>query len=149
MQKPWPWQEDKEKWFKLFWKSVYITTFNIFVFNPVNLFIATKINFKVDMNIDTAPSLNWMLPQFVIMMLVEDFMFFTFHRLLHHPLFYKYHKIHHEFTTTVAIAGLHFHILEFFFVQSFFLNQHGNCFVLWPTAYQYYCKLVYFENMGC
>lgn len=52
------------------------------------------------------------------MMIIEDFIFFSFHILLHQPYFYKFHKIHHEYTTSVAVAGLHFHVVEFFFIQS-------------------------------
>lgn len=63
------------------------------------------------------------------MMVIEDFIFFTLHRLLHTPALYKYHKVHHEFNNTVSIAGLHFHVVEFFLIQSlsFLINMRLAC----------------------
>lgn len=65
--------------------------------------------FNTVMDMDKTPTILWVLPQIYIMMLVEDFFFFTSHLLLHQPLLYKFHKFHHEYKTTVSIAGLHFH----------------------------------------
>lgn len=62
--------------------------------------------------------IQWILLQFFIMILIEDFVFFTTHYALHKPSLYKYHKIHHEYTTSISLAGLHFHYIEFFFTQS-------------------------------
>lgn len=82
------------------------------------------------MDPNLAPFLTGLLPQILLMMLIEDFIFFTFHRLLHTPTLYKYHKVHHEFNTTVSIAGLHFHVVEFFLIQSvsFLINMRLVCF---------------------
>ncbi len=33
--------------------------------------------------------------------------------------YYSFHKIHHEYTTSISPAGLHFHPIEFLFTQSF------------------------------
>ena len=52
------------------------------------------------------------------MTLIEDFTFFTFHYLMHQPILYPFHKVHHEYSTTVSIAGLHFHVIEFLLIQS-------------------------------
>jgi sterol desaturase/sphingolipid hydroxylase (fatty acid hydroxylase superfamily) len=45
------------------------------------------------------------------MLIFEDIIFFSSHWLLHQPFLYKFHKVHHEYTTTVSIAGLHSHFI--------------------------------------
>ncbi|GFT63364.1 fatty acid hydroxylase domain-containing protein 2, partial [Nephila pilipes] len=45
--------------------------------------------------------------------LLDEVIFYYFHRLLHHPRLYKYiHKRHHEWTTPIAIAALYCHPIE-------------------------------------
>ena len=70
------------------------------------------------MDMNKTPELFEMIPQFILMMFVEDTFFFFTHWSLHQPVLYKIHKIHHEYKTTVSIAGLHFHPIEFFITQS-------------------------------
>jgi sterol desaturase/sphingolipid hydroxylase (fatty acid hydroxylase superfamily) len=65
------------------------------VFAPINLFIATKLGYSLVINPSKIPNLSWMIPQFVIMMFVEDTILFWFHWALHQPLLYKIHKVHH------------------------------------------------------
>lgn len=76
------------------------------------------------------------------MLLVEDFTFFWSHWAFHHPLLYKFHKIHHEYNITVSTAGLHFHFLEFFISQivaakiymsvaMLYAPLHINTLVIW------------------
>jgi sterol desaturase/sphingolipid hydroxylase (fatty acid hydroxylase superfamily) len=75
-------------------------------------------NFQVVMSDKQTPGLALTLLQILQMIVVEDLLFFTFHRCLHSTLLYKYHKVHHEYTYTVSTAALHFHPIEFFLILS-------------------------------
>ena len=88
------------------------------IIGGVSLILQIKLNFKIVMDMSKAPELFEMIPQFILMMFVEDTFFFFTHWSLHQPVLYKIHKIHHEYNTTVSIAGLHFHPIEFFITQS-------------------------------
>jgi len=56
-----------------------------------------------------------MLFHIFIFILVEDFLFYWSHRLLHHPKIYKHiHKKHHEFKSTIGIASEYAHPVESF-----------------------------------
>ena len=54
-----------------------------------------------------------MLAQISLFLLIEDAMFYWFHRLMHTPFLYKhFHKFHHNYHKPVAIAVEYFHPLE-------------------------------------
>lgn len=76
------------------------------------------------------------------MILLEDFIFFSTHKMLHMPAFYKYHKTHHEYVTTVSIAGLHSSLVEFLVSNSvsagiymriagLYAPMHINTAIIW------------------
>eukprot|EP00056_Hartaetosiga_gracilis_P018865 m.12225 g.12225 ORF g.12225 m.12225 type:complete len:282 (+) comp7141_c0_seq1:177-1022(+) len=49
----------------------------------------------------------------VFAILVEDFLFYWLHRILHHRSIYKYiHKMHHQFASTVGVSVLWAHPIE-------------------------------------
>mmetsp|Transcript_9466 Transcript_9466/g.38707 ORF Transcript_9466/g.38707 Transcript_9466/m.38707 type:complete len:273 (+) Transcript_9466:151-969(+) len=51
--------------------------------------------------------------QLVVMMTINDTLFYWAHRLLHHRLLYaKIHKRHHEFKSTIGIAAEYAHPIE-------------------------------------
>jgi sterol desaturase/sphingolipid hydroxylase (fatty acid hydroxylase superfamily) len=100
------------------WRSIKTTAFNLVIFAPVSLWVESKIDFRIAMSPEELPQLPFVFFQLLLMMAIEDFFFFMFHLALHQPLLYKYHKVHHEYTTsTVSLAGLHFHPFEFFLIQ--------------------------------
>lgn len=110
--KPWPWEENPEKWKPLLKRSIRTTIFDLFLVAPFLLVVALNLDFYIDMDISRVPSfLNEVLPQFLIMHCFEDLFFFTSHWLLHQPFLYKYHKVHHEYTTTISTAGLYSHLV--------------------------------------
>ncbi len=59
-----------------------------------------------------------MIAQFAIMIFFEDLFFFIFHCLLHQPILYRFHKLHHEYKTTINLAGFHFDLVEVFLTQT-------------------------------
>jgi sterol desaturase/sphingolipid hydroxylase (fatty acid hydroxylase superfamily) len=67
----------------------------------------------MDMDMERAPSFREMLPCLIFYQLMDDLFFFCHHWLLHTPLLYSIHKMHHEYTTAVSIAGYYGHYLEF------------------------------------
>ncbi|CAG0922610.1 unnamed protein product, partial [Notodromas monacha] len=54
--------------------------------------------------------------ELIIMVIVEEAMFYYSHRLLHHKLLYKYiHKQHHEWTAPISVTAIYCHPLEHLF----------------------------------
>ncbi len=47
-------------------------------------------------------------------LLIGETIFYTSHRLLHHPKLYYFHKLHHTFSTPHPMAGLYASPLEYF-----------------------------------
>jgi sterol desaturase/sphingolipid hydroxylase (fatty acid hydroxylase superfamily) len=117
--KPWPWEENYEKWCQLLKRSLLTIAIDLWVVTPILFIGALSLDFYVDMDVNRIPSFfNEVFPQMVIMHILEDLFFFTSHWLLHQPFLYKYHKIHHEYTTTVTTAGLYSHLVEFLIANS-------------------------------
>jgi hypothetical protein len=94
-QKPWPWEENSEKWRHVFWRSIKLTAFSLFIVLPLMLWADVSLDFKVNMDVFSPPTITEMMPFFLVFQVMEDIMFFISHRLLHFPFLYKYHKIHH------------------------------------------------------
>ena len=61
------------------------------------------------------PSVPETIKYLALLYFLEDFFFYSAHYLLHTPFLYRHvHKIHHEYNTSVSIAGFHMHIFEAF-----------------------------------
>lgn len=55
----------------------------------------------------------WLLPSYVIAILIHDTYVYWAHRAMHHPLLFKsFHKLHHRFTNPSPWATYAFHPLE-------------------------------------
>ena len=50
---------------------------------------------------------------FVVWMMITDIVFYTVHRILHLPRFYKYHKLHHTYKYTYGPSAIYASPLEF------------------------------------
>jgi len=69
---------------------------------------------EIKHRLDEYPSLIEILSQVLISMILEDFIFYLSHRLLHTTLCYKYiHKIHHEHNNTFSFSSVFAHPLEY------------------------------------
>jgi len=61
------------------------------------------------------PTLNTILWQGLVCIVVEDILFYYSHRLLHSPYFYqRIHKVHHQFRAPIGMASEYAHPFEFF-----------------------------------
>ncbi|HBS04006.1 MAG TPA: hypothetical protein DEA96_03500 [Leptospiraceae bacterium] len=55
-------------------------------------------------------------------LIIDDLLFYFYHRLLHFPGIYgRIHKVHHEYRKSDAMAAVHFHPLEFLLISTGFL----------------------------
>ncbi|KAI6653357.1 Methylsterol monooxygenase 1-like [Oopsacas minuta] len=60
------------------------------------------------------PSYSTILAQFIAYAIIDDFVFYWGHRLMHLPFLYKHiHKQHHSFKRSNAIAGEYFHPIDY------------------------------------
>ena len=87
------------------------------------------------------PSLLSTFKQSVIMIILEDFFFYIFHRIAHctHPWFPIYqnvHKVHHEYNVVLAASSNYCHFLEEVFVNLTppYLTVH-ICSLFYPVHY--------------
>ena len=65
--------------------------------------------------LDDLPSPLTLILTIVFNMICEDLGFHLTHKLGHHRYLYPYiHKHHHNYLTSVSIAGEHFHPIDFF-----------------------------------
>jgi len=117
--KPWPWNEDRKKWKNLLRKTVLQSLWNnLFIIPALILptyFQITAGNiddlWRTDM--ESLPGSLEFLWQVIFCMLIEDTGFYCSHRFMHTKLCYKrFHKLHHEYYTTISIAVEHVHVVE-------------------------------------
>lgn len=77
--------------------------------------------------------------QLGFMMLMEDLLFFTAHYIMHQKYFFKkYHRIHHEYRESIAIATHYVHYVEHIvgnlipvFAGAFILMVHPFVLLFW------------------
>ena len=68
----------------------------------------------MDCSVDGIPNSLQLALQIIFFMIVEDFLFHPFHRIMHWPRLYPHiHKLHHEHKITIAIGTFYFHPVEF------------------------------------
>jgi len=111
----WPWISNKEKWNKQLKKTFLKVFINNFVLLPL-FFIPDFISNSSPLRLDreSFPTYTEIVIQMATCMLIEDFIFYCMHSLLHTKYFYsKIHKVHHEYVESVAISATYSHFLEY------------------------------------
>jgi sterol desaturase/sphingolipid hydroxylase (fatty acid hydroxylase superfamily) len=81
----------------------------------------------------------------LVFVFIDDFLFYLSHRLLHDPRIYKHiHKKHHEYKTTIGIAAIYAHPIEFLvgnvlpvIIGARIFHAHVITFWLWIAIGQY------------
>ena len=90
---------------KLLFRTVGLNALFSFLFIPIASLIPTLIV--------VPDSLYGFAIHVLLSLLIGDAIFYSTHRLMHHPWFYKYHKLHHNFSKPHMFAGVYAHPVEF------------------------------------
>ena len=102
----WPWEQDRQKWSSFFVKSVATSISNL-LFGVALIYLDTMMRYDILMTLETSPDLWTMVWQFFFFLYMEELIFYTFHRVMHHPKLYFLHKQHHEYNVTTSLAIIH------------------------------------------
>jgi fatty acid hydroxylase domain-containing protein 2 len=121
-------------------KAVALVLFNQFLGTLPGLFIVYAVlQWRgVDLS-GPAPGALTMAGDLVGFVLVEELLFYTFHRALHwQPLFRRFHRVHHEFHESIGIATHYVHPVEHWvgnltpiFAGPILLGSHPVTMMLW------------------
>jgi sterol desaturase/sphingolipid hydroxylase (fatty acid hydroxylase superfamily) len=103
--KPWPWEENPEKWAATLKTTLKAIAFNIFVLQASFLYLDTLSHFHIKFDVESFPSVFTHIWQIFLFMIVEDFVFFLAHAALHLKQLYWIHKKHHEYNVTISLAA--------------------------------------------
>jgi len=116
-ERPWPWNEDKEKWNKQRRRLFLNLIINQVMILPVLSLMYLIYDFSpISMQKSDFPSSWEIIFQTIFFMICEDCTFYWSHRLLHMEFFYnRIHKQHHEFNNTISVGAEYCHPLEFIF----------------------------------
>ncbi|XP_076081850.1 fatty acid hydroxylase domain-containing protein 2-like isoform X1 [Mytilus galloprovincialis] len=95
-------------------KAVKLVLFNGFVVSfPMTLLGIYTMKLRGCAFSGDLPTFTRVMVELIMFSLVEEFGFYYSHRLMHHPIVYKYiHKIHHEWTAPIGIICIYAHPLE-------------------------------------
>jgi len=111
----WPWETDPQKWkiqLKRTIKGLFINNCVILPFFLLIDSLSGESKYRYDR--ESFPSILETGINICICMLIEDFVFYCSHRLMHSKYFYnKIHKIHHEYVEAVALCATYSHPIEF------------------------------------
>lgn len=80
---------------------------------PFTIYMSTRSTIPFDFSLENWPSIFELSWQFIVFLLVQDFLFYTNHRILHHPKLYWAHKIHHEHRQSISISSHCMHPVDF------------------------------------
>ena len=85
---------------------------------------------------------------FIGWLLITDIVFYTVHRILHLPQFYKYHSLHHSYKYTYGPSALYASPLEFYFgnlgpnIVSFMVLQFSQLEMLILIIFQTFYTVI-------
>lgn len=114
---PWPWEKNPEAFKQQLKKTLRTLALNYFVLVPGVSALPVLLGIsEVNPSPIFYPESSEVIWQIVFFMIVEDTCFYWTHRLMHTPYFYKrFHKQHHEYSTTIGLAAEYAHPFEFVF----------------------------------
>jgi sterol desaturase/sphingolipid hydroxylase (fatty acid hydroxylase superfamily) len=115
--RPWPWNENPEKWKKTLKESIVLILVNHFIVLPLTMMVHYfNDSSPFPLEINKLPShfdVLWQIPFF---MLCEDFTFYWVHRFLHEDFIYPYiHKVHHKYINSISISAEYSHPIDYLF----------------------------------
>jgi len=101
---------DGEKFKKLL-KTISLNWFTI---NPVFSYCFYRLHLMRGIpDVTILPSFHRVLAELVVILLVEEVVFYYSHWILHHRRLYKHiHKKHHEWTASIALVAVYAHPVE-------------------------------------
>lgn len=116
---PWPWRDTREEVRHQFWKlvrrSLVTNSMNLLVY--LQLFAYMKIillpSRALSFSVDYWPTHWESLIHILSSVLLHEFTFYWMHRLMHHPVLYKHHKVHHEYKQNMILSAQHFNPVDF------------------------------------
>jgi len=117
-KKSWPWQrgsKEREEWYALVIKALKLIAFNELIVVPILFTLNYPTTKKFNsMKIEDLPSWTTSLWQICLCMVIEDTSFYWLHRFMHWaPIYGRFHKVHHQYKTTVGIASEYSHPVDF------------------------------------
>ena len=95
-----------------YWKCLKQVSFNQFIVTPIFVYVGASRFGWGDTSPDI-PNTSTILAHLFVFAVVEEILFYYFHRLLHDPSIYKYiHKKHHQFVAPIGLASTYCHPVE-------------------------------------
>ena len=108
----WPWKENPKHFRKYLPKGLKSYAINIVTAAVYNQLLG--LFRQPSLPADDIPTFFVFILHFFFCLLLEDFLFYWGHRMLHHPYLYaRVHKQHHEFYNVIHIAAINAHWFEF------------------------------------
>ncbi|XP_031981238.1 fatty acid hydroxylase domain-containing protein 2 isoform X1 [Corvus hawaiiensis] len=99
---------------KKLWKAIYTALGNqFFISFPMLVPMFYIMKSWGNTFSEELPTFQWFLVELSIFTVVEEILFYYTHRLVHHPVLYKYiHKKHHEWTAPIGVVSIYAHPIE-------------------------------------
>ncbi|NWY12354.1 FXDC2 protein, partial [Aphelocoma coerulescens] len=99
---------------KKLWKAIYTALGNqFFISLPMLVPMFYIMQSWGSTFSEELPTFQWFLVELSIFTVVEEILFYYTHRLVHHPVLYKYiHKKHHEWTAPIGVVSIYAHPIE-------------------------------------
>ena len=101
-------------------KLIKLDFINIFLVTPLFSYFGSYLLVWRGMSVlpEELPTFQRTIFNLILLVVLQDFLFYYSHRLFHYPPLYRaWHKKHHEFTAPVAIAAVYAHPVEHIFVN--------------------------------
>lgn len=125
---------------RLVLKCFLLVTFNQLVIGMAVAFLGYYVSNARGYDRSTQlPTFHWVLYEIALCILIEEVGFYYAHRLFHHRIMYKrFHKIHHEWQSPIAITAVYAHPLEHILANMvpvatgpIILGSHPATMLLW------------------